>query len=54
MPWPIPYLAFSALLLARLDGIRQQIRPGRGHSNQDLFELTPEQRAGNSTVPGSL
>jgi len=48
-----PYLAFSAMLLAGLDGIRQQIDPGEA-TDQDLFELTAEQRAGIPTVPVSL
>jgi glutamine synthetase len=48
-----PYLAFSALLLAGLDGIRNQIDPGRG-TDVDLVELPAEELAKISTVPGSL
>lgn len=48
-----PYLAFSAMLLAGLDGIRNQIDPGQG-TDVDLFELPAEELAKISTVPASL
>ena len=48
-----PYLAFSAMLLAGLDGIRQQIDPGDG-MDLDLFELPPEDLEQIATVPSSL
>ncbi len=48
-----PYLAFSAMLMAGLDGIRNQIDPGDG-TDLDLFELPPEELARISTVPSSL
>jgi glutamine synthetase len=48
-----PYLAFSAMLMAGLDGIRNQIDPGDG-TDVDLFELPAEELARISTVPASL
>jgi glutamine synthetase len=48
-----PYLAFSALLMAGLDGIRNKIHPGEPH-DKDLYDLPPEELAGIPTVCGSL
>ena len=48
-----PYLAFSAMLMAGLDGIQNQIDPGEP-MDKDIFELSPEEKAGIKTVPGSL
>ena len=48
-----PYLAFSALLLAGLDGIRNKIHPGDA-ADKDLYDLPPEELAGIPTVCGSL
>jgi len=48
-----PYLAFSAMLLAGLDGIRNKIEPPLP-IDKDLYELPPEEHAGVATVPGSL
>jgi glutamine synthetase len=39
-----PYLAFSAMLMAGLDGIQNQIHPGDA-SDKDLYDLTPEEEA---------
>lgn len=36
-----PYLAFSALLMAGIDGIRNQIHPGDA-MDKDLYDLAPE------------
>ncbi len=47
------YLAFSAMLMAGLDGIANKIDPG-DPTDKDLFELSPEELAGIATVPGSL
>ncbi len=47
------YLAFSAMLMAGLDGIQNKIDPGEPVS-EDLFELHPEELAKIGTVPGSL
>ena len=48
-----PYLAFSALLLAGLDGIRNRIHPGEA-MDKDLYDLPPEELAGIPTVCASL
>ena len=48
-----PYLAFSALLLAGLDGIKNKIDPGEA-ADKDLYDLPPEELAGIPTVCGSL
>ncbi|HGY5535690.1 MAG TPA: type I glutamate--ammonia ligase, partial [Prochlorococcus sp.] len=48
-----PYLAFSAMMMAGLDGIKNQIDPGEGF-NEDLFELPADRLASIPTVPASL
>ena len=48
-----PYLAFSAMLLAGLDGIANRIDPG-APVDKDLYDLPPEELAKVPTVPGSL
>lgn len=48
-----PYLAFSAMLMAGLDGIKNQIDPGDGE-DRDLFELAAEELSKIATVPASL
>jgi glutamine synthetase len=48
-----PYLAFSAMLMAGLDGIKNKIDPGEPH-DMDMFELSKEELAEIKTVPGSL
>lgn len=48
-----PYLAFSAMLMAGLDGIRNRIDPG-SPLDTDIYELPPEEAANVPTVPGSL
>lgn len=48
-----PYLAFSAMLMAGLDGIKKKIHPGEPH-DMDLFELSKEELKNIKTVPGSL
>jgi len=48
-----PYLAFSALLLAGLDGIKNKIHPGDAN-DKDLYDLPPEELAGIPTVCASL
>ena len=48
-----PYLAFSALLMAGLDGIQNRIDPGQP-VDVDLFELPEEQLADIKHVPSSL
>ncbi len=48
-----PYLCFSALLMAGLDGIKNKIDPGPS-SDKDLYDLPPEELALIPTVCGSL
>jgi glutamine synthetase len=48
-----PYLAFAAMLMAGLDGIRNKIEPA-DPVDKDLYELPPDEHAEVSTVPSSL
>ncbi|MCG8368931.1 MAG: type I glutamate--ammonia ligase, partial [Proteobacteria bacterium] len=48
-----PYLAFSAMLMAGLDGIQNKIHPGDA-MDKDLYDLPPEELADVPTVCGSL
>jgi glutamine synthetase len=48
-----PYLAFSAMLLAGLDGIRNKIEPHEP-VDKDLYELPPDEHADIPTVPATL
>jgi glutamine synthetase len=48
-----PYIAFSALLLAGLDGIQSRIDPG-DPLDKNLYELPPEELANVPSVPDSL
>jgi len=48
-----PYLAFSALLMAALDGIQNKIHPGEP-LDKDIYDLEPEELAKVPTTPGSL
>ena len=48
-----PYLAFPALLMAGLDGVRNKTEPPEP-MDKDLYELPPEQLANVPQVPGSL
>jgi len=52
-PTANPYLAFSALMMAGLDGIQNKIDPG-APLEKDLFDLSQEELAGISQVPASL
>ncbi|CAI8023936.1 Glutamine synthetase, partial [Geodia barretti] len=52
-PTANPYLAFSSMLLAGLDGINNQIDPG-DPMDVDLYDLSPEEAANVQQVPGSL
>src|SRR5512136_3208017 len=47
------YLAFSAMLMAGLDGIENRIDPGEP-LDKDIYALGPEELANVPTVPGSL
>jgi glutamine synthetase len=48
-----PYLCFSALLMAGLDGIQNKIDPGEA-MDKNLYDLPAEELAGIPTVCGSL
>jgi glutamine synthetase len=48
-----PYLAFSAMLMAGLDGIQNRIEPP-DPVDKDLYDLPPEELAKVPQVPGSL
>ena len=47
------YLAFSAMLMAGLDGIEKKMNPG-DPLDKDIYSLGPEELAGIPSVPGSL
>jgi glutamine synthetase len=47
------YIAFSAMLMAGLDGIKNKIDPGKP-VDVDLFELNEEEMSKIATVPSSL
>lgn len=55
MPDPManPYLAFSAMLMAGLDGIKNKIEPPTP-VDADLYELEGEEKARIKQTPGSL
>ena len=48
-----PYLGFSAMLMAGLDGIQNRIHPG-DPMDKDLYDLPPEELKDIPTVCGSL
>jgi glutamine synthetase len=48
-----PYLAFSAMLMAGLDGIQNRIEPP-DPMDKDLYDLPPEELSKVPQVPGSL
>jgi len=48
-----PYLTFSALLMAGLDGVQSRIDPGEP-MDKDLYGLPPEEARHLKQVPGSL
>ena len=48
-----PYLAFSAMLMAGLDGIENKIDPGQP-LDKDIYDLGPEELAKVPSMPGSL
>jgi len=52
-----PYLAFAAMLLAGLDGIRKGIDPralGYGPLDKNIYELSGDEKSKIRSVPGSL
>jgi len=48
-----PYLAFSAMLMAGIDGIENKIEPGEP-LDKNIYALSPEEKAGIESMPGSL
>ena len=48
-----PYLCFSAMLMAGLDGIQNRIDPG-DPLDKNLYDLEPEKAAAVKSTPGSL
>ena len=48
-----PYLAFSAMLMAVIDGIQNKINPGEP-LDKDIYDLAPEELAEVPKTPGSL
>jgi len=52
-PTANPYLAFSALMLAGLDGIERELDPGEP-LDEDIYELPAERLATIASVPASL
>ena len=48
-----PYLAFSAILMAGIDGIKRKIDPGDA-LDKDIFSMSKEELAKVRSVPGSL
>ena len=52
-PGANPYLAFAAMLMAGLDGIKNKIHPGQP-MDKDLYDLPPKELKKIPTVCGSL
>jgi glutamine synthetase len=52
-PTANPYLAFSALMMAGLDGIKRKLDPGEP-LDADIYDLPPAQLANIGMVPASL
>lgn len=48
-----PYLTFASMLMAGLDGIKNEIHPGDSF-DKDLYDLPPEELEGVPTVASSL
>jgi glutamine synthetase len=48
-----PYLAFPAMLMAGIDGVKNKIEPP-DPVDKDLYDLPPEELAQVPQVPGSL
>ncbi|MEJ7651793.1 MAG: type I glutamate--ammonia ligase, partial [Nakamurella sp.] len=48
-----PYLAFAAMMMAGLDGVKNRIEPP-APVDKDLYELPPDEAANIPQVPASL
>jgi glutamine synthetase len=48
-----PYLAFSAMLMAAIDGIQNKVDPGES-LDKDIYDLPPEELAKVPQTPGTL
>jgi glutamine synthetase len=48
-----PYLAFAAMLMAMIDGIKHKMKPGEP-LDKDIYDLEPEELAKVPKAPGSL
>jgi glutamine synthetase len=48
-----PYLSFSAMLMAVIDGVQNKINPG-DPLDKDIYDLSPEELAEVPKTPGSL
>src|SRR5205809_5118884 len=48
-----PYLAFAAMLMAMIDGIKNKTRPGEP-LDKDIYDLEPEELAKVPKTPGAL
>jgi glutamine synthetase len=48
-----PYLAFAAMLMAQIDGIKNKMDPGEP-LDKDIYDLEPEELAKVPKAPGSL
>jgi glutamine synthetase len=48
-----PYIAFSAMLMAGIDGIQNRIDPGQP-LDKDIYDLSPEELKDVPSLPGSL
>ncbi|HEY0828746.1 MAG TPA: type I glutamate--ammonia ligase, partial [Bacilli bacterium] len=52
-----PYLAFAAMLMAGLDGIKKKMDPrklGYGPFDTNIYELSDEEKKDIRSVPGTL
>jgi glutamine synthetase len=52
-PCANPYLAFAAMLMAGIDGVKNKIHPGDA-ADKDLYDLPAEEAAAIPQVAGSL
>ena len=52
-PTANPYLAFSAMLMAGLDGIKNKIDPGKA-VDKNLYDLSSDELENIPSAPGSL